>query len=188
MRASFSSWLQLAGWTADVPAAAADMHEEGSDRYATRAPRMPASLASPRRRLFGGRSCRDAARDSAMCPMAGRTAGMARAAFQQCSMMSGRCPSISDIPPAAAAFGRSCIPGHAWASRKGERPRAGFWRALWGLGATSASVCLPQPYRGIVRIHAATRRHEGKPVSDEVRAQYTSANAVGRDMSEGTLP
>lgn len=153
MRASFSSWLQLTGWTADVPAAAADMHEEGSDMHATQAPRMPAPLASPRRRLFGGRSCPERAVCAAELPRCGarqrhvpdgRPGGRDGTSCLPTMFNNVWTMSINiRYPPAAAAFGRSCIPGNAWASGKGERPRTAFWRALWGLGATSASACLP---------------------------------------------
>lgn len=143
MRASFSSWLQLAGWTADVPAAASDMHEEGSDRHATRAPRMPASLASPgagfsadgavRKEQCALRSCRDAARDSAMCPMAGRAAGMAQAAFQQCSMMSGRCPSISDIPRQLLHSAEAAFPDMPEPAERERGPELAFGGLYGGL-------------------------------------------------------
>lgn len=91
-------------------------------------------------------------------------------------IMSEQCPIMSG--QSKARFGQMDCAAHGLRLPK----------ALWGLGATSASSCLPQPHRGIVRSHAARKRHEVKPVSDEARAQYTSANAVGRDMSEGTLP
>lgn len=71
MCASFSFWLQLTGWTISSLPAAAEMHEEGSEMHAMRAPRMPAPLASPRRRLFGGRSCPERAVCAAELPRCG---------------------------------------------------------------------------------------------------------------------
>lgn len=153
MRASFSSWLQLTGWTADVPAAAADMHEEGSDMHATQAPRMPASLASPRRRLFGGRSCPE----RAVC-----TAELPRCSARQRHVPDDRpggrdgtsclptmfSDNVNDVhqspisPRHLLHSAEAAFPDMPGPAERERGPGLPFGGALWGLGATSASACL----------------------------------------------
>lgn len=132
------------------------------------------------------RSCRDAARDSAMCPMAGRAAGMASAAFQKCSIMSERCPPISDIPRQLLHSAEAAFPDMPGPAERGRGPGLPFGGLYGGLEQPlPAHACLTASwYR---KRPCRRKRHEVKPVSDEARAQYTSANAVGRDLSEGTL-
>lgn len=88
------------------------------------------------------RSCRDAARDSAMCPMASRAVGMAQAAFQQCSITSGRCPSISDISPGSCCIRQKLHSRTCLGQRKGRE--APSWLLEGSMGAWS-NLCQRMP-------------------------------------------